>query len=101
MNMAKSKQKAVMVRCYSGVFFGYISDRRQGEVDLTGSRHVWSWDSAGLPRKATTVDDLALLGPGTGSRLSGRVDQTLLEVKQIVVCSDEAVKRFEAHPEGS
>jgi len=96
--MAKASKKAVMVRCYSGVFFGYLSDRRQGEVDLTGSRHVWSWDSQGLERKATTVDDLALMGPGSGSRLSGRVDQTLLEVKQIVECSDAAVKRFEAHP---
>lgn len=99
--MAKHAKRAVMVRAYSGVFFGYLSDRRQGEVDLTGSRHVWSWDSTGLPRKAVTVDDLALLGPGSGSRLSGRVDQTLLEVKQIVECSDEAVKRFEAHAEST
>lgn len=99
--MAKKEKRAVMVRCYSGVFFGYLSDRREGEVDLVRSRHVWSWDSTGLARKAVTVDDLALLGPGSGSRVSGRVDQTLLEVKQIVACSEAAVERFEKHREST
>jgi hypothetical protein len=95
--MTENKKKAVLVRCYSGVFFGYLSDRRASEVDLTGSRHLWSWDSKGLARPAVTVDDLALLGPGSGSRLSGKVDQTLLDVKQIVECSETAVRRFEEH----
>ena len=97
--MKKAKQgKAVMVRGHSGVFFGYLAARRGTEMDLQGSRHVHYWDSAGLPRKAVTVDDLALVGPGSGSRISGRVTQTLLQVAQIVDCKPEAVTRFEAHP---
>ena len=96
--MAKKSGKPVMVRCYSGVFFGYLAARRGTEVDLVGSRHVHYWDSAGLPRKAVTVDDLALIGAGSGSRISGRVTQTLLQVAQVVDCKPEAVKRFEAHP---
>ncbi len=91
-------ETAVMVRCHSGVFFGYLKARRGSEADLTGSRHVWSWTSNGLPRKALTVDDLALLGAGTGSKLSERVSQTLLDVKQIVQCSETAVAAFEALP---
>lgn len=91
-------KKMVMVRAYSGVFYGALVARRGTEVDLDDARHVWSWDSAGLPRKALTVDDLAILGAGSGSKLSGRTSQTLLDVKQIVECSDDAVKRFEALP---
>ena len=94
----KKKSEPVMIRCQSGVFFAYLEARRGSEVDVTGSRHVHYWDSAGLPRKAVTVDDLALLGPGSGSRISGRVSQTLLQVAQIVKCTADAVAKFEAHP---
>lgn len=90
--------KAVMIRCHSGVFFAYLVDRRGSEVDVIGSRHVHYWDSSGLPRKAVTVDDLAILGPGSGSRISGRVSQTLLQVAQVVDCLPEAVKKFESYP---
>jgi hypothetical protein len=93
----KATKNAVMVRCYSGVFFGYLKARRGSEVDIR-ARHVWSWTSAGLARKALTVDDLALLGAGTGSKLSAFAEQTLLDVKQIVKCSAEAVRCFEALP---
>ncbi len=95
---AKKKLKAVLVRCYSGVFFGYVVARRGSEIDLIKARHVWSWTSQGLPRKALTVDDLAVIGAGTGTKISGAVDQTLLDVKQIVDMSSEAVKIFEALP---
>jgi hypothetical protein len=93
--MAK-KLKAVLVRCYSGVFYGRLVARRGSELDLKGGRHIYSWDSQGLPRKALTVDDLACIGAGSGTKISGAADQTLLDVKQIVNASPEAVKIFEA-----
>ncbi len=86
----------VMIRCYSGVFFGSLIARRGSEVDLSEARHVYSWDSAGLSRKAMTVDDLADLGPGTGSKISASTTQTLLDVKQIVDCSAAAAAAFKA-----
>ena len=92
------KMKAVMVRCYSGVFFGYLKARRGTEVDLVKARHIFQWTSAGLSRKAITVDDLAILGAGVGTRISGAVDQTLLDVKQIVDASPVSVNAFEALP---
>jgi len=95
---AKKKLRAVLVRCYSGVFFGYLAARRGSEIDLVKARHVWSWTSQGLPRKALTVDDLAIIGAGTGTRISGAVDQTLLDVKQIVEMSSDAVRVFEGLP---
>ena len=101
--MATKKKKSggldgVMIRCTAGVFFGHLKARRGSEVDLSAGRHVHSWDSAGLSRKAITVDDLALLGPGKGSVISGGADQTLLGVSQIVPCSPAAVAAFRAHP---
>ena len=101
--VAKSvKYPAVLVRAYSGVFFGYLKAKRGGgehfDVDLVDARHIWQWRSDGLPRKALTVDDLALIGAGSGTKISGRASQSLADVKQIVTASDEAVARFEALP---
>lgn len=100
--MAKSKHKAVMVRAYSGVFFGYLVEKRGGpetfEVDLEGARHIHRWQSNGLPRKALNVEDLALLGAGDGTTIGGPVNQTLADVKNIIECTPEAVARFEALP---
>jgi hypothetical protein len=93
-----NKGKPVVVRCYSGVFFGYLVERRGSEVDLVGSRHVYQWKSNGLPRLALTVEDLALIGAGTGTRISGACSQTVLDVKTIVDATPEAVARFEALP---
>lgn len=98
----KRSKQAVIVRAYSGVFFGYLAARRGGpvayEVDLERARHIWNWTSKGLPRKALTVEDLAILGAGEGTKISGAVTQTIADVKLIVEASDEAVKRFESLP---
>ena len=102
--MAGENAAAVMVRAYSGVFFGYLVAKREvGEsmvVELERSRHVWNWQSNGLPRKALTIDDLAVVGAGDGTKISATVAgvQTLADVKQILPCSAEAVKRFEDLP---
>jgi hypothetical protein len=103
MTMDSSKKlQAVVIRSYSGVFFGYLKAKRGGgehfDVDLVSARHIWNWQSAGLPRKALTVEDLAILGAGDGTKISGAVNLSIADVKVIVEAHDDAVARFEALP---
>ena len=90
--------KAVVVRAYSGVFFGYLREKRATEVDLVKARHIWQWTSAGLMRKALTVEDVATIGAGTGTKISGEATLTVADWKTIVDASDEAVNRIGALP---
>ena len=94
--------KAVVVRAYSGVFFGYLVERRGGpetcEIDLINARHIHRWQSTGLSRKVLNVEDLAILGAGEGTTISGPVSQTILDVKNIVDATPEAVAQFERLP---
>lgn len=92
-----AKKAAVLIRCYSGVFHGYIKSRKGSEVVGT-FRHIWSWTSNGLTGKALTVDDLAIIGAGTGTKISRAASQTLLDVKQIVDSTQDATRIIEALP---
>ena len=65
----KTTHRAVIVRAYSGVFFGYLVAKTGASVELRGARQVWSWDSAGMAEKAMTCGDIARLGVGTGSKI--------------------------------
>ncbi len=98
----KNGHKAVVVRAYSGVFFGYLVEKRGGpecwEVFLENARHIHRWQSAGLPRKALNVEDLAILGAGEGTTIGGPVTQEIADVKVIVYATPEAAARFEALP---
>lgn len=99
----KSKLPAVLVRAYSGVFFGYLKGKSGGPecfaVELERARHIWSWGSAGLPRKALTVSDLSLTGAGTDTKISATVaTHFVADVKLIIPATAEAVKRIEALP---
>lgn len=101
-NSGSNRLPAVVVRAYSGVFFGYLKSKSGGPetfaVELEGARHIWSWRSAGLPRKALTVEDLAVLGAGTGTRISGAASISLADVKIIAEATVEAAARIEALP---
>jgi len=94
--------KPVVVRAYSGVFFGYLKSKRGGPetfaVELLNARHIWNWQSTGLPRKALTVEDLALVGAGVGTKISGAVSLSLADAKVIVEATEESAARFEALP---
>jgi|HubBroStandDraft_2_1064218.scaffolds.fasta_scaffold01184_10 hypothetical protein len=101
--MKKPAKNQVIVRAYSGVFYGTLVEKRTTgesmEVDLRDAIHIWNWQSIGLPRKALTVEDLALIGAGTGSKVSGKAASlTLADVKVIVSASPEACARIEALP---
>ena len=99
----KTAAKKVIVRAYSGVFVGELVEKTGGPesfaVVLANARHVWSWTSTGLPRKALNVADLAAIGAGTGTKISGVVDeQTIADVKTISTLTEEAAKRFAELP---
>ena len=82
--------RAVIVRAYSGVFFGHLVSKTGTSVELRGARQVWSWDSAGLPEKAMTCGDLARIGVGTGSKIGGPADAVIEQVGAMFYATAEA-----------
>ncbi len=99
--MAAKKNKAVIVRAYSGVFFGYEAARRFGEgsdsVDLVDVRQIWQWTSTGLTKPVLTCGDIALRGVGKGSKVSDSAPGvTLADVKATFACTKEAAAVLEA-----
>ena len=92
----KTALRAVIVRAYSGVFYGRLVRKTGGSVELRGARQVWSWDSAGMVEKAMTCGDIARIGLGSGSKVSGPVDAIIEQVGAVFFATPEAVKVLEA-----
>ncbi len=91
-----TKQKAVIVRAYSGVFFGFLVSKKGTSVTLKGAQQVWSWDSTGLPEPSRTCGDIAARGLGTGSKVSGPADAIIEQVGVVFFCSPLAVRLIQA-----
>lgn len=70
---------AVIVRAYSGVFFGYLVSKTGNSVELSDARQIYSWDSAGLLEKSNTCPDIAARGLGTGSKVSAPAPKAFIE----------------------
>ena len=96
---SKSSKKFSIVRADSGVYFAIVVSRREREASLVESRHIYQWDSAALPRKALNCEDLALIGAGTGTRISGACSEEVLDVRAVIECTPEATARFLALPD--
>ena len=88
---AATTQRAVIVRAYSGVFFGYLVSKKGPSITLRAARQVWSWDSTGMAEKVMTCGDIARLGVGSGSKLSGPADVILEQVGAVFFCTTTAV----------
>jgi hypothetical protein len=100
--MKKAAKKFVVVRAYSGVFFGELLSKKGQTVELASARQVWSWDSQGLPEKVNTAGDLALYGPGRGSKVSGAVAHATIEqVGVMFAAQPEAIENFHSQRWGS
>ncbi len=69
----------VIVRAYSGVFFGYLVSKNGAEVKLKDARHIWSWDSTGMTDKVQTCEDIASRGLGSGSKMSSPAPAAIIE----------------------
>lgn len=83
-----------IVRCdRAGVFYGEIVSRNGQEVEMKDVRNIWYWDGA------ATVMQLAAEGvskPKT-CKFSVPVESlVLLEVIQIIPCTDKAVESLDA-----
>lgn len=83
-----------IVRCdRAGVFYGEIASRNGQEVEMKDVRNIWYWDGA------ATVMQLAAEGvskPKT-CKFSVPVESLLLlEVIQIIPCTDKAVESLDA-----
>ena len=74
----------VVVRTYSaGVHVGVLKSRDGREVVLTEARRIWSWQGA------NTLNEIANLGVGDGSRVSDAVSLIeLTEAIEIIATTD-------------
>ena len=76
----------------SGVFFGTLAEKQGQEVVLTGCRRLWYWDGA------CSISQLAVDGtkkPGE-CKFTVTVDEiALLDVIEIIPCTDKAVRSIE------
>lgn len=86
----KSEKRFVIIRTYSaGVHYGALESREGKEVVLTDAKRVWHW------KGANTLNELALRGPGKGSRISEAVPRVeLTEAIEVIDCTPTAVDVF-------
>lgn len=86
--------KKVIIRAdRAGVFYGEIVKRNGSEVKMKNCRRLWYWDGA------ASISQLALEGTKRPDNCKFTVivpEMEILEVIEIIPCSDEAVKSIEA-----
>ena len=79
-----------IIRCEkAGVFFGHIKDRNGDEAVLTDVRRIWYWEGA------ATLSQMAMEGVKKPEACKFTVtvpDMTVLDVLDMIPCTDEAVQ---------
>mgnify|MGYP001573912019 CR=1 FL=1 len=87
----------VIVRCAAaGVHAGNLASRKGTEVELSNTRRIWYWSGA------ATLSELALTGPKKLAECKFSVvlpSITLLDVCEIIPCSDTAATVIAGVPE--
>ena len=69
----KATKKVVLVRTYSaGVHVGTLGARSETEIEISDARRIWEW------RGRNTLHEIALRGPGPGSKVSEAVPSIIL-----------------------
>lgn len=79
----------------AGVFFGHIKERNGSEATLTDVRCLWYWDGA------ASLMQMAADGVSRPSRCKFTVtvpEMEVLDVIEILPCSDKAVDRIMGVP---
>ncbi len=92
--------KPVIVRAYSGVFFGYLVSKDGSSCVLRDARQIHSWDSKGLPEPSRTCGDIANAGVGSGSNVSTPCRVTLEQVGAIFDASPTCVESLNSQKWG-
>jgi hypothetical protein len=87
----KTKNGRVIVRTYSaGVHYGTLVRRDGREVELADARRVWYW------RGANTLNEIALRGVASGSKISEPVGSIVLtEAIEIITCTNAAAMNLD------
>lgn len=88
-------QKVIIRATNAGVFYGEIESRNGNEVNMKNVRRIWYWSGA------ASVSQLAVDGVSRPSECKFTVyvpSMTILEVIEIIPCTDKAIKSIEAVP---
>lgn len=83
--------KKVLVRAYeAGVYFGTLAEKEGNEVTMKNVRNIWRWNGA------SCLSQVANDGVAETSRLSPVVaEMVILNVCQIIPCTDKAISNLE------
>ncbi len=92
--MATTKKERPVIVCteHRGVFFGYATDTKGGEIALRQARMAISFGTT------RGVMELAETGPTRNSKISARADIDVRKVTAIFEVTDEAAKKWELAP---
>ena len=85
----KDNQFYIIRATEAGVFFGHIKERNGSEVVLTDCRRIWYWNGA------ASISQLAVEGVSQPRTCKFSVvvpEMTVLNVIEIIPCTDTAVK---------
>ena len=93
--------KPVIVRAYSGVFFGYMLSKDGNSCRLRDARQIYSWDSKGLAEPSRTCGDIANFGVGSGSKVSTPCNVTIDQIGAIFDASLTCVKSLTSQKWGN
>ena len=89
---ATKKPPYVVVRTYTaGVHCGELVSLKGKEVALSNTKRIWSWTGA------WTLNEIASVGPGEGSKIScAAPSNTLTEAIEVLECTPAARAKLEA-----
>ena len=88
-------KKLIVIGYRYGVFFGELVEINGSEVKLANCRRLWYWDGA------ASISQLAVNGTTNPSECKFTVtvpEIEILDVIEIIPCSDKAVKSIENVP---
>lgn len=93
--MEQIGKKVIIRSAGAGVFFGTLASKNGDEVSLTDCRRIWYWDGA------ASISELAVSGVTKPRECKFSVtvpEITVLQVIEIIPCSEEAIANIEAVP---
>ena len=88
--------KIVIIRTYSaGVFYGKLVQKNKTEVLLSDARRIRSYKNIGTEISLTGISQF---GIHPDSQIETPMSEILVQWIEIIPCSEESIKTFEAQP---
>lgn len=91
-----NKQKVIIRANSAGVFYGTLKERNGSEAVMQNVRRIWYWDGA------ASLSQMAVDGVSKPENCKFTVyvpEMTILEVIEVIPCSDKAIASIEGVPE--